>query len=227
MLLIRENIEEAKFTTETIQEESGASRKRLYLEGTFLQGNIKNRNGRIYDADLLEQEINRYSSHRINSKNAYGELGHPQGPTINLDKVCILHESIKRVGDNFIGKARVLTSLPNGAIVEGYINEGCTLGVSSRGMGSIKVVEGIQRVQNDFTLATLADVVADPSAPDAFVQGIMEGRSWIFDSISGTWAEETVHNMRDTMKRAPARFVNENKLALFEAFMNSLTNKKR
>ena len=223
MFLICENVEDSKF----IVEETSEGKKKLYLEGTFLQGNIKNRNGRIYDTDILESEINRYVKENVAGKRAYGELGHPQGPTINLDRVCILHENIKRDGDNFIGKARVLTHLPMGKIVEGYIAEGCQLGVSSRGMGSLKMVEGVQRVQSDFRLATLADVVADPSAPDAFVQGIMEGRTWIFDAISGTWAEQAVEKLAEDMKKAPAKMIVENKVKLFEHFLSTLTNRKR
>jgi hypothetical protein len=224
MFLICETIEDSRFI---IEEATDDKPKRLYLEGTFLQGNIKNRNGRIYNSDILENEINRYVKDNVSSKRAYGELGHPQGPTINLDRVCILHESVKRNGDNFIGKARVLTELPMGKIVEGYIKEGCQLGVSSRGMGSLKMVEGVQHVQNDFKLATLADVVADPSAPDAFVQGIMEGRTWIFDPISGTWAEQGIEKLAEEMKKAPSKMITENKVKLFERFINSLTNKKR
>lgn len=224
MFLICENIEDSRFI---LEEGAEGQPKRMYLEGTFLQGNIKNRNGRIYDTDLLENEINRYVSENVKNKRAYGELGHPQGPTINLDRVCILHESVKRDGDNFIGKARVLTKLPMGQHVAGYIEEGCQLGVSSRGMGSLKMVEGVQRVQSDFRLATLADVVADPSAPDAFVNGIMEGRSWVFDPFSGTWAERGIEQIAEQMKKMPAKKINENKIALFEHFLNTLTNKKR
>lgn len=224
MFLICEKVEDFKVV---LEEGTENTPKRMYLEGTFLQGNIKNRNGRIYDSDILENEVQRYFNENVTAKRAYGELGHPQGPTINLDRVCILHENIKRDGDNFIGKARVLTSLPMGKIVEGFISEGCQLGVSSRGMGSLKMVEGVQRVQSDFRLATLADVVADPSAPDAFVHGIMEGRSWIFDPISGTWAERGIEKLAEDMKNAPAKVINENKLKLFEHFLSSLTNKKR
>jgi hypothetical protein len=223
MFLICENVEDSRFI---IEEGSEGKPRKLYLEGTFLQGNIKNRNGRIYDSDLLENEIKRYMGENVKSKRAFGELGHPQGPTINLDRVCILHENVKREGDNFIGKARVLTELPMGKIVEGYIKEGCQLGVSSRGMGSLKMVEGIQRVQPDFRLATLADVVADPSAPDAFVNGIMEGRSWIFDAISGTWAEQGVEKLAEDMKKMPAKTINENLIPLFERFMKTLSNRK-
>lgn len=223
MFLIREDINDSKF----ILEEGAEGKKKLYLEGTFLQGNIKNRNGRMYNSDVLENEVNRYMNEHMKANRAFGELGHPQGPTINLDRVCIKHESIQRSGDNFIGKARVLTELPMGKIVEGFINEGCQLGVSSRGMGTLKMVEGVQMVQGDFRLATLADVVADPSAPDAFVNGIMEGRSWVMDPISGTWAERGIEKLAEDMKKAPAKIVNENKIKLFEHFLSSLTNKKR
>jgi hypothetical protein len=223
MFLICETVEDSKF----IIEESAEGKKKLYLEGIFLQGNLKNRNGRWYDADILENEINRYTQENIANKRAFGELGHPQGPTINLDRVCILHESVKRDGNNFIGKARVMTNTIMGKQVEGLLSDGAQLGVSSRGMGTLKVEEGIQRVQPDFRLATLADVVADPSAPDAFVNGIMEGRTWMFDAISGTWAEQGVERLQEQMKKMPARVINENKLKLFEAYLNTLTNKKR
>jgi hypothetical protein len=222
MFLICETVEDSKF----IIEESAEGKKKLYLEGIFLQGNLKNRNGRWYDADILENEINRYTQENIANKRAFGELGHPQGPTINLDRVCILHESVKRDGNNFIGKARVMTNTIMGKQVEGLLSDGAQLGVSSRGMGTLKVEEGIQRVQPDFRLATLADVVADPSAPDAFVNGIMEGRTWMFDAISGTWAEQGVERLQEQMKKMPARVINENKLKLFEAYLNTLTNKK-
>lgn len=222
MFLICENIEDSKFI---VEEKEG--KKNLYLEGTFLQGNLKNRNGRIYDTDILENEINRYVEDNVKNKRAYGELGHPQGPTINLDRVCIMHESVKRVGDNFIGRAKVMTSLPMGKIVAGFIEEGAQLGVSSRGMGSLKMVEGVQRVQSDFRLATLADVVANPSAPDAFVQGIMEGVNWIFDPISGTWSEQPIEQLAEQMKKMPAKMITENKIKLFEQFLGTLTNRKR
>jgi hypothetical protein len=223
MFLICENIEDSKF----IIEESAEGKKKLYLEGIFLQGNLKNRNGRWYDADLLENEINRYTKEHIETKRAFGELGHPQGPTINLDRVCILHESVRRDGHNFIGKARVMTNTIMGKQVEGLLSDGAQLGVSSRGMGTLKVEEGIQRVQPDFRLATLADVVADPSAPDAFVNGIMEGRSWMFDAVSGTWAEQGIARIQEEMKKMPAKKINENKIKLFEIYLNTLTNKKR
>lgn len=209
-----------------ITEEKG-DKKNLYLEGTFLQGNIKNRNGRIYDADVLENEVNRYVVENINKNRAWGELGHPTGPTINLDRVCVMHESVKRSGDNFIGRSKVLTDLPMGQVVEGLINAGGSLGVSSRGMGSLKMVEGAMRVQNDFRLATLADVVSDPSAHDAFVQGIFEGVNWLFDPVSSTWSEEPVARLAESMKKLPAKVITEHKVQLFEQFLSTLTNRKR
>lgn len=202
-------------------------KKNLYIEGIFLQGNIKNRNGRIYDADTLEKEVGRYVKENVEKKRAWGELNHPSGPTINLDKVCVMHESVKRVGDNFIGRSKVLTDLPMGQIVEGLINAGGCLGVSSRGMGSLKMVEGVMRVQDDFRLATLADVVSDPSAHDAFVQGIFEGANWLYDPISGMWTEAKVEQIAENIKQKSSKEIEANKLQLFEAFFNSLTNKKR
>jgi len=191
-----------------------------------LQGNIKNRNGRVYDADMLEQEVNRYSADHIEKKRAWGELGHPQGPTINLDRICVMHESVRREGDNFIGRSKVLTDLPMGQIVEGLINAGGSLGVSSRGMGSLKMEEGVMRVQNDFRLATLADVVTDPSAHDAFVQGIFENVNWIFDPASGTYSQQPVEKLAEAMKNMSAKTINENKVKLFEQFIWSLSNRK-
>lgn len=222
MKLICEIVEDVK----TITEETDG-KKSLYIEGIFLQGNLKNRNGRVYDADTLEKEVGRYVKENIDKKRAWGELNHPSGPTINLDKVCVMHESVKRVGDNFIGRSKVLTDLPMGQIVEGLINAGGCLGVSSRGMGSLKMVEGVMRVQDDFRLATLADVVSDPSAHDAFVQGIFENANWIFDPISGTWAEEKVERIAESMTAMKSKDVEARKLQLFEAFFTSLTNRKR
>jgi len=206
--------------------EEKAGKKHLWLEGTFLQGNIKNRNGRIYNADMLESEVNRYNESHIKTNRAWGELGHPQGPTINLDRICIKHESVHRDGDNFIGRSKVLTELPMGQIVEGLINAGGSLGVSSRGMGSLKMEEGVAHVQNDFRLATLADVVTDPSAHDAFVQGIFENVNWIFDSVSGTYSQQPVDRLAESMKKMPAKTINENKVKLFEQFIWSLSNRK-
>jgi hypothetical protein len=222
MKLICETLEDTKFITEEV-----GGKKHLYLEGTYLQGNLKNRNGRVYDTAVLETEVNRYMRENIEKKRAWGELGHPDGPAINFDRVCVMHESMRRDGDNFIGKSKVLTDLPMGKIVEGLLNAGGSLGVSSRGMGSLKMVEGVMRVQSDFRLATAADVVADPSAPDAFVEGIMEGVNWIFDPISATWSEQPIERLAESMKKMPAKMIAERKVQLFERFLATISNRSR
>ena len=176
MKLIREEIESVEFIVENHN-----GKKSLYIEGVFLQGNIKNRNGRMYPMETLRREVSRYSENHIQSGRALGELGHPDGPTVNLDRVSHKIVSLRESGSNFIGKAKIL-STPMGKIAESLISEGVKLGVSSRGIGSLKLTrEGINVVGEDFMLATAADIVADPSAPDAFVQGIMEGKEWVWD----------------------------------------------
>lgn len=164
-----------------IEEAAENGKKSLYIEGIFLQGAVKNRNGRIYPAGILENEVARYTKESINTNRAYGELGHPNGPSINLDRVSHMIKELRKDGNNYIGKAKVMET-PMGDIVRNLINEGAGLGVSSRGMGTLKPSAGIMEVQQDFRLATAADVVADPSAPDAFVQGIMEGVEWIWEN---------------------------------------------
>lgn len=166
-------------TDEVLNEETGE--KSLYIEGIFLQSGIKNRNGRIYPNHIMEAEVNRYIKDTINTNRAYGELGHPNGPSINLDKVSHMIKELRKDGNNYIGKAKIMDT-PMGNIARNLIKEGAGLGVSSRGMGTLKPTGGIMEVQGDFRLATAADIVADPSAPDAFVQGIMEGVEWIWDN---------------------------------------------
>ena len=176
MKLIREEIETVDFI---VEERNG--RKSLYIEGVFLQGNIKNRNGRMYPMETLRREVSRYNENHVLKGRALGELGHPDGPTVNLDRVSHKIVSLKENGSNFIGKAKILNT-PMGKIAESLINEGVKLGVSSRGIGSLKMTkEGCNIVGDDFMLATAADIVADPSAPDAFVEGIMEGKDWVWD----------------------------------------------
>lgn len=180
MKLITEVNETINVVEELIDEATG--KKNMYIEGVFMQSNIKNRNGRVYPTEVLEKEVSRYNKEYVEKKRAFGELGHPQGPTINLERVSHLITSMKKEGDNFVGKAKIMDS-PYGNIVKGLINEGAQLGVSSRGMGSLKQNnQGINEVQDDFYLATAGDIVADPSAPDAFVNGIMEGVEWIWDN---------------------------------------------
>ena len=176
MKLIREEIESVDFI---VEEKNG--KKSMYIEGIFLQGDICNRNGRMYQMVGLRKEVQRYTENHINSGRALGELGHPDGPTVNLDRVSHKIISLKESGNNFIGKAKIL-STPMGKIAESLISEGVKLGVSSRGIGSLKQTrEGVNVVGDDFMLSTAADIVSDPSAPDAFVEGIMEGKDWVWD----------------------------------------------
>ena len=222
MKLIREEVEQVQFISEA--KENGE--KQCYIEGVFLQANRKNRNGRIYPINVMEKEVNRYMREVIENNRAYGELGHPQGPSINLDRVSHMVTSLKRDGDNFVGRAK-LTNTPMGNIARGLIESGANLGVSSRGMGTLKPTkDGIMEVQNDFHLATAADIVADPSAPDAFVKGIMEGVEWLYDPVKGTWQEEKLNNMKRAMHKMSTNRLEENKMDIFENYISSLMFKK-
>ena len=216
MKLIREEIESVKIITE-----AKGGKKSLFIEGIFLQGNIKNRNGRMYPLDTLRKEVERYNESNIVSGRALGELGHPDGPTVNLDRVSHKIVSLKESGSNFIGKAKILNT-PMGKIASNLIEEGVKLGVSSRGIGSLKPTkEGFNVVGEDFMLATAADIVADPSAPDAFVEGIMEGKEWVWE---GSILREKLAS--DTKRRintlVDQKRLEENKLGLFNEFINSL-----
>jgi len=216
MKLIREEIESVNF----IVEESNG-KKNLYIEGVFLQGNIKNRNGRMYPMETLRREVARYSESYVKAGRALGELGHPDGPTVNLDRVSHKIVSLKENGSNFIGKAKIL-STPMGKIASSLISEGVKLGVSSRGIGSLKMTrEGVNIVGDDFMLATAADIVADPSAPDAFVEGIMEGKEWVWEGgiLREKYAERTQRRINTLIDQ---RALEENKLNLFNDFLNSL-----
>lgn len=220
MKLIVEQVENVQVITEA--KENG--KKNMFIEGIFLQADLKNRNGRVYPVSVLEKEVNRYVTENIEKKRAYGELGHPQGPSINLDRVSHMIESIRKDGSNFIGRAKILET-PMGNIVRNLIDEGANLGVSSRGMGSIKESKnGIMEVQSDFYLATAADIVADPSAPDAFVQGIMEGVEWVWDN--GALKQVHLEAIKRDINRASAsRSLDEStKLKMFERFLNSISS---
>lgn len=220
MKLIVEQVENIQVITEA--KENG--KKNMFIEGIFLQADLKNRNGRVYPVSVLEKEVNRYVTENIEKKRAYGELGHPQGPSINLDRVSHMIESIRKDGSNFIGRAKILET-PMGNIVRNLIDEGANLGVSSRGMGSIKESKnGIMEVQSDFYLATAADIVADPSAPDAFVQGIMEGVEWVWDN--GALKQVHLEAIKRDINRASAsRSLDEStKLKMFERFLNSISS---
>jgi len=221
-LLITETIEDVRIIKEARED----GKKNVFIEGIFLMGDIKNRNGRMYRAETLDKEVRRYTENYINQKRAYGELNHPQGPTINLDRVSHMIESLTRDGSNFIGRAKI-TSTPMGEVVKGLIEDGANLGVSSRGMGSIKMnKDGIMEVQDDFMLATAADIVADPSAPNAFVRGILENTEWVYDVAEGSWrAAQFVETAKKQMNKMTVSAINENSIAFFEQFLNKLSRK--
>ena len=216
MKLIREEIE----NVEVIVEERNG-KKNLYIEGVFLQGDIKNRNGRLYPAETLAREVMRYNEAFVGKGRALGELGHPDGPTVNLDRVSHKITSLRQEGSNFIGRAKILNT-PMGNIARSLLDEGVKLGVSSRGIGSVRMNnEGINVVGEDFMLATAADIVADPSAPDAFVDGIMEGKEWVWDGsvLREKYAEKTYKQINTLVD---SRKLQENKLKLFQNFLANL-----
>ena len=216
MKLITEEISSVKFITE-----GKGAKKKMYIEGVFLQGNLKNRNGRMYPVDTLAKEVGRYNESFVKKGRAVGELGHPDGPTVNLDRVSHKIVDLHREGNNFIGKAQLLET-PMGKIAKSLIAEGVTLGVSSRGIGTLKEdKDGLKVVGEDFQLATAADIVADPSAPDAFVNGIMEGKEWVWEG--GILRE---HFVDETKKRintlVSQKALEEHKINLFNDFLSNL-----
>ena len=216
MKLIREEIESVDFL---VEERNG--KKSMYIEGVFLQGNIKNRNGRMYPMETLRKEVSRYNENHVQAGRALGELGHPDGPTVNLDRVSHKIVSLRESGDNFIGKAKILNT-PMGKIASSLIEEGVKLGVSSRGIGSLKMTrEGVNVVSDDFMLATAADIVADPSAPDAFVEGIMEGKEWVWDGgiLREKFAAKTYKEINTLVDQ---KALDEHKLDLFNQFLSNL-----
>jgi hypothetical protein len=242
MLLIREEIETAKVLVEKTED----GKKSMYIEGTFLQGNLKNRNGRFYPTEVLAKEVDRYNENFVSKGRALGELGHPEGPTVNLDRVSHKITDLHAEGNNFIGKAKLLDT-PMGVIAKSLLDEGVQLGVSSRGMGSLRDTnEGYKVVGEDFMLATAADIVADPSAPDAFVNGIMEGVDWVWESgllkarerqlkvVEETSApvavkepeqvvEEAIEETQETINKFVSQGqLDEKKLEIFQNFLSNL-----
>jgi len=216
MKLIREEIEKVEVITETRN-----GKKTLYIQGPFLQTEQQNRNGRVYRRSVMEREVKRYTDEHISKGRALGELGHPDGPTINLDRVSHKIVSLEQKGNDFIGKAQIL-STPMGKIAESLLKEGVCLGVSSRGIGSLRPTkEGYSEVGEDFMLATAADIVADPSAPDAFVQGIMEGKEWVWEGgiLRERIAEQTVRRINTLIDE---KRLEEHKLSLFHNFLSNL-----
>ena len=215
MKLISEEVAQSEFLVE--QNDKGT--KDYKIKGIFLQSNIKNRYGRIYPKEVLDKEVTRYNKEFINKKRAFGELGHPDGPTVNLERVSHMITKLYPDGNNFIGEAKIMNT-PYGKIVKGLIDEGAQLGVSSRGMGSLINRGGANYVKDDFYLATAADIVADPSAPDAFVEGIMEGKEWVWES--GVLVEKDIEAWRMEVYKAKKRELEEKKLKVFESMLKNL-----
>ena len=225
MKLFREINEEVQILTE----ESEKGDKKYFIEGVFLQGNLKNRNGRVYPMEILDKEASRYSKNFIEQKRAFGELGHPDGPTINLERVSHMITSLQKEGENYIGKAKIMDT-PYGKIVKNLIDEGAKLGVSSRGIGSLEEKSGTNYVKDDFQLATAADIVADPSAPDAFVNGILEGKEWVYQAgllvtkntlAAEEMVEETQKEVRKIRSVDPRR-LEEKAVRAFSRFIQNL-----
>tara|TARA_B100000035_G_scaffold72276_1_gene59628 strand:- start:575 stop:1228 length:654 start_codon:yes stop_codon:yes gene_type:complete len=202
-----------------IVEENEKGEKEYFIEGVFMQSDIKNRNGRIYPEQVMKKEVDRYVKEFVEKDRAFGELGHPDGPTINLDKVSHMITKLEQDGKNFMGRAKIL-STPNGQIVRNLINDGAKLGVSSRGLGSLETRGGAQVVKDDFQLATAADIVADPSAPEAFVEGIMEGVEWYYDS--GILKMKDAEQMQKELRTAKSSKLQETKLNLWKKFVENL-----
>lgn len=215
MKLITETIEDIHYLTE----ETKDGKKSYVIEGVFLQTNKKNRNGRVYPREIMEREVARYNSNYIAQNRAFGELGHPDTPTINLDRVSHMIQSLKPDGDNYMGRAKILDT-PYGKIVKNLIDEGAKFGVSSRGLGTLKTHQGTNMVQDDFYLATAADIVADPSAPDAFVRGICEGKEWILEG--GAFKEIDMEKAKKELTEASRVDYENVKLRLFEKFLTKL-----
>ena len=214
MKLISEEIQDAEYL---IEDANG--KKNYKIKGIFLQSDIKNRNGRVYPKEIMIKEVNRYNKEFVEKKRAFGELGHPDGPTVNLERVSHMITNLQQDGSNYVGEAKIMNT-PYGKIVKGLIDEGAQLGVSSRGMGSLEQRNGANYVTSDFMLATAADIVADPSAPDAFVQGIMESKEWVWDN--GRLVERDVDAWRKEIRSASRRKLEEKKLEIFGNFLKNL-----
>ncbi len=216
-LIIEENFQDI----ETLVEETVDHVKSYYIVGPFLQGNLKNKNGRRYPTHILEREVNRYRRDFIEQNRGLGELGHPQGPTINLDRASHKFISLEKQGDNFIGKAKILIEQPHGKMAAGFINENVKLGVSSRGMGSVRHFGDSDEVQEDYFLATPGDIVHDPSAPGAFVNGIMEGKEWVWNN--GILVESVIAGYKKNIKNAPSTRLEEARISVFNDFMDKIS----
>lgn len=212
MKLIKEDISNTKL----IVEEKLGKGKTYFIEGVFLQSNIKNRNGRMYPESVMDREVGRYMQEQVLNHRAYGELGHPDNPSINLDRVSHLIVDLRKEGTNYIGKAKILET-PMGMIARGLLDGGANLGVSSRALGTLKESDGVQIVQDDFMLSTAADIVADPSAPDAYVRGIMENKEWVF--VDGKFVEQHIEEAKKFIRKASSKTLEEAKIRAFQSFL--------
>ncbi len=221
MKLITELTQEVSYLTEAKEDGS----KNYFIEGPFLQAEIPNRNGRMYPIDVMDAAVEKYVDSHVKNNRAYGELGHPDGPQINLDRVSHIITSLRKEGNNYIGKAK-LTETPMGNIAKGLLMSGANLGSSSRGLGSLKPDKrGVMVVQNDFKLATAADIVADPSAPDAFVKGVMENVDWVYDASTDSWYQEKLHETKAALRKMRMDDIERSKLGIFEGFISKLSKK--
>jgi hypothetical protein len=216
MKLIREDIQDIQYL---VEEDKKTGEKRHYITGIFMQAEKVNRNGRVYPMNVLAKEADRYNREYVQKNRAFGELGHPENPQINLDRVSHMITSLHPDGTNFIGKAKILDT-PNGKIVKSLLDGGASLGVSTRGVGSLKAHNGFQQVQDDYKLATAADVVADPSAPEAFVRGIMEGKEWIFEN--GKWKEQDYYRAKKLISESSRNEIESVALRIFENYISKL-----
>ena len=223
MKLITELTEAIDFET---QLDEATGKKQHHIHGRFLVAEEQNKNGRVYPMSVLQNAVDKYHESHIKTNRGYGELGHPTGPQINLDRVSHLIVELKRDGNSnyFIGKAK-LTDTPMGSIAKGLLDSGANLGVSSRGMGTVEPKNGVMIVQPDFHLATAADIVADPSAPNAFVKGVMENVDWVYDASNDSWYQEKLHETRKQLRTVRMDEIEHNKLAIFEDFVKSLSSK--
>lgn len=216
MKLIREEVQDVRF----IVEEKVGKKKDYFIEGIFLQADLKNKNGRMYPSEVMDKEVSRYMEETVNNNRAFGELGHPDGPGINLHLVSHMITELNKQGSNYFGRAKILET-PNGMIARGLLDGGANLGVSSRAIGTLKEnKDGVQVVQDDFTLSTAADIVADPSAPDAFVRGIMEGKEWVF--VNGKFVEKHIDEVKRVIRTTSSKNLTEAKVRAFQNFLSKI-----
>ncbi len=216
MKLIREEVQDVRF----IVEEKVGKKKDYFIEGIFLQADLKNKNGRMYPSEVMDKEVARYMEETVKNNRAFGELGHPDGPGINLHLVSHMITELRKEGSNYYGRAKILET-PNGMIARGLLDGGANLGVSSRAIGTLKEnKDGVQIVQDDFTLSTAADIVADPSAPDAFVRGIMEGKEWVF--VNGKFVEEHIDEVKRVIRKTSSKNLTEAKVRAFQNFLSKI-----